>query len=53
MWDVSSRTRDGTDAPALEAQSLNDWITREVPSVYSLKKSPGLHVSRMRNNLRN
>ena len=38
MWDIwlshvasSSLTRDGTQAPALEAQSLNCWITREVP----------------------
>ena len=38
MWNVSSRARDGTDALALEAQSLNDWTTGKVPSIYSLKK---------------
>ena len=38
MWDLSSRTRNVTDAPALEAQSLNEWTSREVPSIYSLKK---------------
>ena len=39
MWDLSSRTRDGTDAPALEAQSLNDWTTREALP-FILLKSP-------------
>lgn len=38
MWNVSSRARDGTDALALEAQSLSDWTTRKVPSIYSFKK---------------
>ena len=31
MWDLSPLTRDRTCAPALEAQSLNHWTTREVP----------------------
>ena len=31
MWDLSSLTRDWTHAPALEAQHLNHWTTREVP----------------------
>ena len=30
MWDLSSTTRDGTVPPALGAQSLNHWTTREV-----------------------
>lgn len=38
MWNVSSWARDGTDALALEAQSLSDWTTRKVPSIYSFKK---------------
>ena len=29
-WDLSSPTRDQTGLPALEVQSLNHWITREV-----------------------
>ena len=31
MQDPSSPTRDQTHAPALGAQTLNPWITREVP----------------------
>ena len=31
MWDLSSLTRDQTRTPALEVQSLNHWIAREVP----------------------
>ena len=31
MWDLSCRTRDQTQAPAEEAQSLNHWTTRVVP----------------------
>ena len=31
MWDLSSLTRDRTCTPAVEAQSLNHWTTREVP----------------------
>lgn len=30
MWNLSSLTRVGTYAPALGAQSLNHWVTREV-----------------------
>ena len=33
MWDLSSPSRDRTHAPpALEAQSLNHWTAREVPT---------------------
>ena len=31
MWELSSPTRDGTQAPALAMQSLNHWFAREVP----------------------
>ena len=31
MGDLSSPTRDQTCAPAVEVQSLNHWIPREVP----------------------
>ena len=31
MWYLSSLTRDQTRAPLRGAQSLNNWITREVP----------------------
>lgn len=31
MWNVSSRARDGTDALALEAQSLSDLDHQESP----------------------
>ena len=31
MWDLSSLTRDWTLTPAVVGQSLNHWITREVP----------------------
>jgi len=31
MWGLSSVTRDGTHAPAVEVQSLNHWTAREVP----------------------
>ena len=30
MWDLSSLSRDQPMPPALEAQSLNHWTTREV-----------------------
>ena len=30
MWDLSSPTKDRTEPPAVEAQSLNHWPTREV-----------------------
>ena len=30
MWDLSSLTRDRTRAPALGAQNLSHWTTREV-----------------------
>ena len=30
MWDLSSLTRDRTDAPCIEARSLNHWTAREV-----------------------
>ena len=33
MWDLSSPTRGQTQAPALEAQSLNHWTIREVPVI--------------------
>ena len=32
MWDLSSPTRNQTQPPAVEAQSLNHWTAREVPS---------------------
>ena len=32
MWDLSSLTRDQTYTPAVDAQSLNHWISREVPT---------------------
>ena len=31
MWDLSSSTWDRTQAPAMEAWSLNSWTAREVP----------------------
>ena len=31
MWDLSSLTRDRTQAPALEVQSPNHWTSKEVP----------------------
>ena len=31
MWDLSSPSRDPTQAPALEVQSLNHCATREIP----------------------
>ena len=31
LWDLSSLSRNQTQAPAVEAQSLNHWTTREVP----------------------
>ena len=31
MWDFSPPTRDQTRNPCIERQSLNPWITREVP----------------------
>ena len=36
-WDLSSWTRDGTQAPTLEVQSPNHQATREVPSCSSLE----------------
>ena len=30
MWDLSSLTRDQTNAPVLEVQSLNHWTAKEV-----------------------
>ena len=40
MRDLSSLTRDWTQDPALELQSLNQWTTREVPQANrSLKNS--------------
>ena len=32
MWDLSSPTRDQTQAPALGVQSLIHWTTKEVPA---------------------
>ena len=40
MWDITSLTRDWTQASAEEVQSLNHWTTREVPEnvfLYSFK----------------
>lgn len=34
MWDLSSRTRDRTQAPVVEVWHLNHWISREVPLIY-------------------
>ena len=31
MWELSSPTRDGTQAPTLAMQSLTHWFAREVP----------------------
>ena len=31
MWDLSSLMRDQTRTPCIGRQSLNHWITREVP----------------------
>ena len=31
LWNLSSLTRDGTQAPALGARSLSHWTTKEVP----------------------
>ena len=31
MWNLSSWTKNGTCAPAVEAQNLNHGTTREVP----------------------
>ena len=31
MWDLSSPTRDQTQALRIEKRSLNHWTTREVP----------------------
>ena len=33
LWDLSSPTKDGTHASALEVHSLNHWIARQVPGV--------------------
>ena len=33
MWGLSPLTRSGIGAPALEAESLDHWITREVPRI--------------------
>ena len=33
MWDLSSLTKDQTQAPALGAQSLSHWTTRELPII--------------------
>ena len=35
MWDLSASTKDQTHIPCLGRQSLNPWITRDVPSVVS------------------
>ena len=34
MWDLSSPTRAGTNAPCIERQILNHWTTREVPEIF-------------------
>ena len=34
MWDLGSVTKDQTHAPAVEAQSLNHWTTRELPLLH-------------------
>ena len=36
MWDLSFLTRDWTLTPCIERQSLNHWITREVPRICAL-----------------
>ena len=33
MWDLSSPTKDRTQAPCLEAWSLNHWTAREAPQL--------------------
>ena len=38
MWDLSSPTRDGTQAPCIGRQILNHWTTREVPGNVLLKR---------------
>ena len=31
LWDLSSPTRDQTQAMAVKAKSINHWTTREIP----------------------
>ena len=38
IQDLSSLTRDRTHAPAVEAQSVNHWTAREVPSLHFLMR---------------
>ena len=42
MWELSSLMKDGTHSPALEAQNLNHWTAREVPTDSS--KRPGVEI---------
>ena len=39
MWDLSSPICDLACSPVLEAQSVNDWTTREVPSCMFLEEA--------------
>ena len=36
MQDLSSLTRDGAVPPAMEAQILNRWTTRDVPNIFDV-----------------
>jgi hypothetical protein len=44
VWDLNSPNRDQTVAPALEAQGLNHWATKEVPRLLFLRLSSVLDV---------
>ena len=51
MWDLSSTTRDQTQAPALGVQSLIHWTTKEVPAQtlvlrHTLKNHPPSSVAK-------
>ena len=40
VWNLSSRTRDGTHTSWIERQSLNHWTTREVPHLQLVTMIP-------------
>ena len=44
VWDLNSPNGDQTVAPALEAQGLNHWATKEVPRLLFLRLSSVLDV---------
>ena len=45
LWDLYSLTRDQPAPPALEVQSLNQWITREIPKLYTSKECSYLNIN--------